>query len=313
MPTTSQRDRSAPYFGGRFVMEFDDKKAVGFVTSIDGGHFKADPIASMVGDSFTVTKYPGKPKYEDITVTVGMAMAPAFWKWVKASLDNKPERRNGALVGYDFNNCERSRRTFKNALISEIGFPALDGSSKNQGLLTIKFSPEGFEFAKGDGSALKPAQANNEVTKQKMWLTSNFRVNLEKFKNDDSLRKAKVEAFAVKQNIITNNVGPELESRKEIGRLELPLIQVSFAESDAEHWMDWYKKSVVGGVPDETTGAITFLASNQKDELMRLELDGVGLTSLEVEKYEAMKEGIARVKATLYVTGLKLVSGSGTA
>ncbi len=312
MPITAAT-RNAPYTGGRFVLELDDKKPVGFVTSIDGGHFKADPVPSLVGDSFTVTKVPGKPKYEDITVTVGMAMSPAFWKWVKASLDNAPERRNGALVGYDFNNKERSRRTFKNALISEIGFPALDGGSKNQGLLTIKLSPEGFEWKEGDGSALQNSQANNEITKQKMWLTSNFSVNLEKFKGDDSLRKAKVEAFTVKQNVIVNNVGPELESRKEIGRLELPQIQVSFAEANLKNWMEWYDKSVVKGVPTETTGSITYLASDMKLELMRIELDGVGLTSLEIEKYEAAKEGIARVKATLYVETIRLVSGKGTA
>src|SRR5438046_231584 len=85
-------ERKAAYFGGRFTLELDDKKPVGFVTSIDGGHFKADPVPSLVGASNVITRYAGKPKYDDITITCGMAMSPAFWKWLQASLDNKPAR-----------------------------------------------------------------------------------------------------------------------------------------------------------------------------------------------------------------------------
>ena len=95
--------RDKPYSGGRFTLELDDHKPVGFVSSIDGGHFKAEAVTSMVGPNGHVTKYAGKPKYEDVTLNVGMAMSPSFWHWVKASLEHKPQRRHGALVGYDFN------------------------------------------------------------------------------------------------------------------------------------------------------------------------------------------------------------------
>src|SRR5947208_8691553 len=115
----AQNRTTTPYTGGRFSLEFDDKQSAGWLTSIDGGHFKSNAITSLVGASNYITKYAGKPSYDDITISVGAAMSPAFWKWVKASLDNKPERRNGALVGYDFNNKERSRRTFYGAVISE--------------------------------------------------------------------------------------------------------------------------------------------------------------------------------------------------
>jgi len=278
MPT----DRKAAYFGGRFTLELDDKKPVGFVTSIDGGHFKADPVPSLIGASNVITRYAGKPKYDDITITTGMAMSPGFWKWVKASLDNKPERRSGAIVGYDFNNKERTRRTFKNALISEVGFPSLDASSKSAAYLTIKISPETLEFADGDNSTLQMDQALNESVKQKRWLASNFKFALEKFKGDDSMRNAKIEAFTVKQNIINNPVGPEREARKEVGRLELPSLQISFAETQMKNWAAWFDKSVVKGSYEQTTGAITYLASDYTTELMRLDLQNVGLSSLEI-------------------------------
>ena len=313
---------SSPYTGGRFTLELDDKKPVGFVTSIDGGQFKSEAVVSaygaqrsgQVGGEFMTDRFPGKPKYEDISITVGMAMSPAFWSWVADTVNNKPSRRNGALVGYDFNNKERSRRTFYRALISEVAFPGLDAQSKSAATLTIKISPESLEWKAGDDSKLQMSQALDEMTKQKKWLTSNFGLVLNKFPGDRSIRNGKIEAFTVKQNVIVNPVGPDRESRREPGRIELPQLQVTFPEANLDRWMDWYKKSVVEGNYEETSGALHYYASNNDaTELMRIEMDRIGLLGLETEKYEAAKEGIAKVKATLYVGSMKLVSGSGNA
>lgn len=304
-----------PYTGGKFTLELDQRESAGFVNAIDGGHFKsAGTVASMVGADNYVTKYTGKPSYDDITITVGMAMSPKFWGWVKASLDYKPERRNGALVGYDFNYKERSRRSFYGALISEIGFPALDASSKNNAALNIKITPERMEYKKGDGSSLSGGAAQDQMAKQKRWLTSNFRFELDKFKGDASLRNCKIEAFTVKQNVITNPVGTELDTRREVGRLELPSIVVTFPESDNEKWMRWFDDAVAKGnrADQYTTGFISYLGSDGQAELLRIELAGVSLVSLEIDKWEAHKESIANTKATLNVEQMTLKPGKGT-
>lgn len=303
-----------PYTGGRFTFEFDDRRPAGFVSAIDGGHFKsAGAVASMLGAENHVAKYAGRPTYDDITITIGTAMSPAFWSWIKASLDHKPERRNGALVGYDFDFKERSRRTFYGALVSEIGFPALDASSKNPASLSVKLAPERIEFKKGDGSTLSGGQAQDQLSKQKRWLTSNFRFELDRFKGDPSLRSAKIEAFTVKQNIIQNPIGYDLETRKEPGRLELPPLVVTFPEAYMQPWMEWYDTAIAKGDRRDqyTTGVIEYYDSS-KTELMRIHLDGVSLLSLEIEKYEAHKEGIASCKATLNLEGMSLEAGKGT-
>ncbi len=121
-----------------------------------------------------------------------------------------------------------------------------------------------------------------------------------------------MEAFTVKQNIIVNPVGPEREPRKEFGRLELPSLSVSVLEKDMKGWMDWYTKSVVNGSYEETTGFISYQSPDSK-ELMRLDLDNVGITSIDIEKYEAAKESMARIKVALYVEGMKLDRGPGNA
>jgi phage tail-like protein len=305
-------DLRETYTGGRFAFEFDDKQSAGFVSGIDGGQFKADPVSYQQGADFFVTKYAGRAKYDDITINVGAAMSPPFWNWVSSSLDGKPQRRNGVLVGYDFNFCERSRRSFRDGLIAEIGFPALDAASKSSATLAIKISPEFIEYKKGDGHSLSGGQAQDQMTKQKRWLTSNFRFSLDRFKNSDAMKSVKIEAFTVKQAIIDNAVGSEKYARKEVGRLELPQLVVTFPESQMETWMKWWDDSVAKGdrKDQNTTGVITYLANDQRTELMHVEIAGVSLLSVEIDKYEAQKEGVAQAKATLNVEGLQLKTTS---
>jgi len=309
------------YIGGRFTLELDDKKPVGFVTSIDGGHFKSDMIQSPVGGrpgqqggDFLIQRYPGKPKYDDITITAGMAMSPQFWSWVKATVDNKPERRDGALVTYDFNSKEKLRRTFKRALLAEIGFPACDAAAKSGQLLTVKISPEALEYAEGDNSALKMDQALNELQKQKRWTQSSFKFELGKVGGDAAMSQAKIEAFTIKQNVISNPVGSHLDARKEVGRLELPQLQVSFPESQGKKWFEWFKKTSMEGHHETTSGSLSYLAPNTNAVLLQVNFTGVGLLSLDFDKSEGSREGIARIKATLFVEGMSLEpNGKGTA
>jgi phage tail-like protein len=300
------------YVANRFALELDDRKQAGFVSAIDGAHFKATPVKHQVGNSNYVTIYSGKPSYDDITVTVGMAMSPAFWKWVKASLENKPQRRNGALVGYDFNNNERSRRTFYNALISQVQFPALDPTSKTPATMQVTISPERLDFKKGDMAKLGQNTAPNEAPKQKRWLTSNFRLEVDRFKGDESLKTLSVDAFSVKQNVIQQNVGFELETRKAVGRLELPQIVVSIPESKGSEWIKWYERAIVkGNRKDQTTTGVLTYYSTDKEELMRIEFAGMSLANLEVDKYDSKKSNIANITATLNVEAMSLVPGPG--
>lgn len=307
-----------PFTGGQFMLELDGSP-VGFLSSVDGGHFKSDEVKYQTGVTEylnLVTKYPGKPKYDDITFSVGMSNSPDFWDWIKATLDNDPERRNGAIVAFDYKHRERQRRTFYGALISEIGFPSLDASSKTPAQLTIKIAPERLRYKEGDGTHRGGVSyGQGEMEKQKMWLCNNFNFSLDRFKGDPSLMNAKIEGFTIKQGINANPIGRMLETQKYAGLVETPNIQVSFPQSQAKPWMEWYEKCVRHGnyIGELTTGSIEYYASDGESLLMTLHLDNVGITSLEFDKLEAHKEGIAKVKATLYVESIRLEKGDGTA
>lgn len=308
------------YSGGYFTLELDQKKPVGFVSSVDGGHFKSDAVKSPIGGrpgqsggDFLQQQFAGKPKYDDITIVTSMAMSPAFWAWVKATLDNKPERRDGAIVAYDFALEERSRRTFKRALISEVQFPAADAKSKSGQNITVKIAPEKLEWTEGDKSKLKNDTGPDGPKKSKLWTQAFFRFKIDKIGDDASLRAAKIDAFTIKQGVINNPVGPELESRKEVGKLELPNIVCSFPEAFVKPWMEWYKSTVVEGKRETSNGYLSYQGTKNGDvELLRVEFSGLSLLSLDFEKSEALKDSLAMVKATLAVEGLSIKGGSGT-
>ena len=62
--------------------------------------------------------------------------------------------------------------------------------------------------------------SQNELVKQKLWLTSNFNFSLDKFKGDPMLKNTKIEAFTVKQSIMSNPIGRMLETHKYGGSVE---------------------------------------------------------------------------------------------
>ena len=90
------------------------QERLGFVSGIDGAHFKSDAVTHHVGaptSSSPCTR--ASAKYDDITDhRRHRHVAARSGSGCQASLDSKPERRNGALVGYDFDFQERSRRSF---------------------------------------------------------------------------------------------------------------------------------------------------------------------------------------------------------
>jgi hypothetical protein len=90
---TNKKER--PYISGRFVLELDDgggaSQCVGTLQSIEGGNFKSDVVDEKVGANPLVMKYSGRPKFEDVTIQVGMApraltttpsaVTARWWRW----------------------------------------------------------------------------------------------------------------------------------------------------------------------------------------------------------------------------------------
>ncbi len=305
------------YISSRFMLELDGAETVGTLQSIDGGAFKSDVVEEQVGKEGQATRYPGRPKYDDITVQVGMAMAPRFWNWIKDSFNYDAKRKNGAIIALDYDNHERWRRTFQGALITEVGFPALDGGAKDPAYMTVKFAVERIKEEKPKNEKHKAEQEDqDEWKKQGLWLPSNFTFKMDHFNGDNHLN-AKIDAFTVKQSVIECPTGGFLETTKEPGRVEFPKFSITVLQKDAEPWMEWYDQFVRQGLhlpSQEKTGHITYLKRNMKlsEALITLHLHGLGVLGVAPVKHDAKQEQMQQVKVDLYCESIELEPGQGS-
>jgi phage tail-like protein len=317
--------KTRPYISSRFVLELDDSGSgqyMGTLQSIEGGTFKSEVLEEKVGGSGAVTKYPGRPKFEDVTIQVGMTMAPRFWRWLAKSFTYDAQRVDGSLVALDFDNRERWRRRFSGALIREVTIPTLDGAAKEPAYLTVKFAVETIkEEQSGNNKYPGEQQYKDEWERQRMWLPSMFTFKVDGISRDPT-ETCKIDSFSIKQEIIENPIGKFLENQKEPGRVEFPTIGVTILQRDAGPWMKWWDALVREGkhvLSQQHTGHIWFLPRDavgsgqlQRKPLLTLDLFGVTILGLGPVKHDSKQNQLQKVKLDLACERIDLKGGEGT-
>lgn len=298
------------YIAGKYAVELDNINA-GWVSSAEGGHASADVVMEKVGGDHIIKKHVGSPKYEDITVSCGTGMSKGFYDWIKASFDHNYARKNGAIITADYNYKEHTRLNFFNALITEIGFPALDAASKDPAKMTIKITPENTTYQLGQGASIANSQKNDQAT-QKKWLPANFRLSIDGM---DCTRVNKIEAITIKQKCVDNPTGELRGCEKEPAHVEIPNLVITLAESHSKEFYDWHKSFVIDGKNgdgDEKSGQLTYLTPDLKTELCTITFSHLGIFKLTPEKVEAGSENIRRIKCEMYCEDMKFEFKSST-
>jgi phage tail-like protein len=290
------------YTAGRFALEVGNIKA-GWVQSVEGGHASSDVIQNKLGPDHLIKKHIGGVKFEDITINCGTGMSKGFYEWVKASFDHKHTRQDGAIHTADYDNKIVSTLNFHQALISEIGFPALDAAGKDGAKMTIKLSPEWTAFKKGGGTI-----GGMEIGKgqQKKWLPANFRLTIAGLE-EACKHVNKIEALVVKQKIVENPVGELRTYEKEPAHLEIPNLVVTFTESHADAFYQWHEDFVIkgnNGEDKEKTATLEYLTPDLGKTLFKLDFQNVGIFKLTPDKVEAGAEKIRSLKAEMYVENI---------
>ena len=138
------------YAGNRFYLELD--KPSGWLFTAEGGQPSTDLITERLAGGYPSRKHVGIVKFEDITVTCGTGMTEQFYQWLQQSLRYEHQRRNGAIVSANYDYKEVARQDFHQALITEIGFPGLDASSKDTAKFNIKYAVEWTEMKYSNGA-----------------------------------------------------------------------------------------------------------------------------------------------------------------
>jgi phage tail-like protein len=292
------------YVAGKYGIEVDGINA-GWVWSVEGGHAVADVVVEKMGPDHLQRKHIGNVKYEPISVTCGTGMSKAFYSWIQDSFDHKHTRKNGAIVAANYDYKEHSRLTFTNALVTEIGMPALDAASKDAAKMTIKFDPEYTRTTTTDGGKAVGGAMKADV--QKKWLPANFRLRIDGM-DEACQRVNKIEALVVKQKVVENAVGELRDYEKEAASVEIPNLVITFPESHSKCFYDWHQSFVINGEngQDKEKGAtLEYLTPDLKTVLFTLTFSNLGIFKLTPDKVEAGNEQIRRVKAEMYCEDIK--------
>jgi hypothetical protein len=267
-----RRSAAQQYASSRFQLELAGEPS-GFVAGVEGG----DAYAPVVTDK-TGAKQLGRVAFDDVGFRVGLSMGSRMYEWIELTLRGRQPRLDGSIVEATYELEAVERRDFSQALISEIGFPALDVASNDQAALSVKLAAEQVRFRRAGGQ-LKPP-----LVKGKQWLASAFRLELDGI---DTSYVTRIDPFS-----ITQRPGEGLV---------LPDLTVTFGAGNTDALVQWHESFVIRGSnsPDaEKRGAIVFLAPDRSQELGRLDLSNVGISRL-VRTTDA--SGRKRLTASLYV------------
>jgi hypothetical protein len=236
--------------------------------------------------------------YSPLIIESGPGTAPALFDWINASWTGKAQRKDGSIVSVDARLATISQRDFFQALITETTIPALDGASKDPVYLIVTLAPELTRESKS------PAKISGEPARQKLWVASNFRVSID---DVDCTRVMRVDSMTVRQ-AVGEPIGT-LREPGQAGPLDFPNVRVTVSQAGSETWSAWFEDFVVrgnSGQGEEKNGAIALLSPDLKDEMIRIDLFGLGIVSLGPGKNVAGSEKLATVTAEMYCQRMEL-------
>ncbi len=298
---------SRAYVASHFAFDLDGAGILGFLRSFDGGGVKTDIMTYQQGATMDVWRQVGRLKYDDMTIQVGMGMSDKFYDWMSSFFTRDVQRKDGSIIIADFNYKQKARRTFTQALISEVTIPALDGSSKDAAYMTVKIVPEsmGYEAITGANSTRLDC-APGLKQPNKLWQCSNFKFTIDGFA-DSFKRVLKIDSFTIKQQILEYAHGNRRTVRRVPGRVDFPNINVYVPLTDAEDLLWQVNERLISYYapdPGGMTGSIEFIGTND-DTLCTINLKGVDITSAEHQKYDAGGETFAQVKLQIQVESME--------
>lgn len=289
--------------GGHFELAIDGHTTTAFLKTVDGGYIRAGLMDEPIGPENHRIKHTSVVSIEPFALELGISGANDVLRWIQQSWRKQWSRRNGEVRHADFDLKQTFTHEFFDALITETTFPTLDGGSKDAAYLKIKVHPEQVITKKQSGGSLQ----SNAGVKQKMWMCSGFRLNIDGIPNIEYTNK--IESFTIKQGVKAFYTGSERFPQIEPTKIEFPSLTGTIALGYAEGILDWYDKAVVKGGADpklQKSGSLEFLSTDRKDVLFRINLYEVGIHHAQIPQSVANADTIKRVKFELYVGHMDL-------
>ena len=78
------------YSAAHFALELDGVDVTG-IRSLEGGGVTAEVLSYQFGDDYAIWRQAGKPKYEDIKLSMNLGRAEGLYKWMAEFFDGYGE------------------------------------------------------------------------------------------------------------------------------------------------------------------------------------------------------------------------------
>ncbi len=216
---------------------------------------------AAVGSVIVVSPPADGVKYNDFEVQMGLRMSKSFYAWLQAGPDGLT-RRSGAFV-----DASGDRLEFTNALITEVGMPALALGSVEPAWISAKIRPESLRRAVG-AKLRHPADPGAP----RRWLPANFRLRI------DGLEEACTHVEAVAPVTMRPRVRPESLAiqweHPDRADAAAQLLALTLAEPHAAAFAAWLESSLADR-PSNRAGSLAYLADDDMTELFALRFTGV--------------------------------------
>lgn len=283
------------YSSARFALELDGKMA-GALKSIDGGEAEAEVIELESTDCVVPKGLGPIVHYNPIVLSFGVNMTQAFYDWIAMGLTcagaSAENAKGGAIVTADVNNNEVGHLDFEQALLTSFTLPTADGSSKDQGTLTLKIRPKQTRRQpKPSGKMDTLCLSKN----QKTFLASNFKLTIDGL---DCSKVSKVESLTIEW-------AGDWDGKRSV---RFSNLVVSVAESFAQPFFDWHEDFVMSEKRNEKRGRLEF-RSPTLEMLLAVDFTGLGIFKVGPDKMTMGGDAIKRVTAEMYCNGMTLVVG----
>jgi hypothetical protein len=295
------------YTAGHFELQIDGKPSTAYLKSVDGGFGRHSIVDERIGPDNMAVKHAAVADVDPFSFEFGLSGANTVLTWIQQSWKKDPARHDGQIIHANFDLSATILHEFSGALITETTFPTLDGGSKEAAYIKVKLQPYAVSLSETKGKKLTPHLSQ----KQKMWLCSGFRLNIDGI--DEMKYTNKIDSFTIKQGVKKMWTGkfrhPEIIPTK----IEFPNLTGTISLDYAKGLLDWYKKYVYTGQADpaaQKTGSLEFLGPNKSDVLFRINLFEIGLLNTQIQQSTANQDAIKRVKFEMYVGRMELDTGA---
>jgi hypothetical protein len=236
------------------------------VTAWSGGDF----VGTVVVQSGK--KHVANIGVEPITIETVLPLSPALTACVADLCTNQTNPKTLQLTNLDSSgSAVGSSLQARNALLTELRFPALDAGSKEPLRLTLVFVAEQIRAAAATSTTTPTTRRAATPS------VSNFKINITGL---NTSRVSRIEPFTIKRVLPSDNIGVLRTPTAQSNPTTFPDLSLNFGEGAPTDWSTWRDDFFVNGKhleADEKDGSLQILASDLHTVLFSLQLSHIGL------------------------------------